>query len=94
VTWNSERFFYKFAIFVPTTPSGLKQGHEANRGVNNENCSFVNLGTYSFVWPMFFQVFLHSYVPVTKTGLVVICVYAIQRKVTGDDNPHSEVMFE
>lgn len=93
--WNSERYStYVIAIFVPTFPSGLKQGHEANRGLNKASCSLVNLGTYNFVWPMFFQVFLHSYVPVSKTVLVVICVYAMQRKGTGDDNPHSELMFE
>jgi hypothetical protein len=75
-------------------PSGLKQGHEANKVLNKESCSFVNLGPNNFVWPMFFQVFLHSYIPVSKTGLVVICVYAMWRKETGDDNPHSELMFE
>jgi len=85
---------YIISIFVSTVPSGLKQGHEANRSLNNESCSFVNLGTYNFVRPMFVPVFLHSYVAVSKTSLVVICVHAMQRKGTGDDNPHSELMFE
>jgi hypothetical protein len=89
-----EEIFYIITIFVPTIPSGLKQGHGTNRVLNKESCSFVNLGPYNFVRPMFSQVFFHSYVPVSKTGLVVICVYAMWRKGTGDDNPHSELMFQ
>lgn len=73
-----EEILYIIAIFVPAIEWGLKQGHEANRTLNKESCSFVNLGHYNFVWRMFFQVFLHSYVPFSKTGLVVICVYEMQ----------------
>jgi len=73
-----EEIFYIIAIFVPTIARGLKQGHETNRALNKESCSFFTFGHYSFVCRMFFQVFLHSYVPFSKTGLVVICVYEMQ----------------
>jgi hypothetical protein len=43
---------------------------------------------------MLSQFSVHSCVPVPKSYSVIMCVYATQRKGTGDDNPHTGLMFE
>jgi hypothetical protein len=69
--------------------------HNSIIGSNKkENSSFVKPGILNFYMTYILQVFVRTSVPVHKTGLVVICVYVMQRKGTGDDNPHSELMFE